>query len=407
MSKKYLFLLDSLPPCKSANGICVSKILTQFPNISDVWAVTVEDGSPCNKLGVSEKRIPQSPWNKIAEFCRRKGKNSFYSLLLRPLLLIKRLIMLPVWPVTSFSACYNFYKEASHLVKTRGITHVVAVCVPGETLISMIFLKIRFRNKIKTIMYPLDVTLGGKFSGFSFENRLSAFFSSFFYRLCARFADKIIVLENTIALYKDKLSTQSQKFEICGLPLIENEISVAKKIDENNIHLLYGGNIIKSIRNPDFLFRFLNECSQKNLGNVTVHIYGFVSEPLLKDFVSKYNSVVFLYHGWVSEDVLSQAIIDADALISIGNNVGHFIPSKLFKYMSLKKPIIHFSFIENDPCVPYLKKYEHSYIIRNNEKTDAREFSDWLMTRPEKIDVDLEKLFYRCLPRYTAEKIQF
>lgn len=406
MPNQYLFLLSSLPPSGSANGICVKKIIETFPDLKKIHAITIEDGSPKNDLGIDEIRVPQRHWEYVCSFGKKRKKSLFVYLIRCVLLLLKRFLMLPIWPVLSLTTCFYFFKESSVLIKKNKITHVVAICYPGETLISMILLKLRFGNKIKTIMYPLDVTLGGKYDGYVLENRLSVFFSSVFYRICACFADKIIVLENALELYEKKLCNQHQKFEICGLPLIEKYPSIANNINRDDIQLVYGGNIIPSIRNPDFLFDLLNSCALKNQVGISIHIYGAIGNELLEKFVLKYNAVNFIYHGWVSEDVLTNAINQADALISVGNNVGHLIPSKIFKYISLKKPIIHLSFIEDDPCLPYLEKYGHSFIVKNGERRELALIS-WLLSEDNEIEIDCEEIFYRCTPRYTAEKIQF
>ena len=75
----------------------------------------------------------------------------------------------------------------------------------------------------------------------------------------------------------------------------------------------------------------------------------------------------------------SNAICDANAVISVGNSVGHLIPSKIFKYMSLKKPIIHLNFIDADPCLPYLKKYGHTFFVENGVDVDLDDFRQNLL----------------------------
>lgn len=408
MNYDYLFLTSALPPSSSANGVCVKKIIKNFPDLQKIHVITIENGSPKNDLNVDELRVPQRNWDRISKYCVRENKLSFLSIIIRILLLVKRFLMLPIWPVFSLTTCFHFFKKSCILIKEKNITHVVAVCYPGETLITMILLKIRFRKHIKTIMYPLDVFLGGKYDGFGIEKKLSKMFSPLFFKFCSRFADKIVVLENAKDLYLKKIYTQKYKFAICGLPLIENvPIKHSSSNKEVGIQLLYGGNIIPSIRNPDYLFYLLNEIAHNKNLSITINIYGAVSEELLKKYISKYNSVSFNYHGWVTENDLTEAINKADALISVGNSVGHLIPSKIFKYISHKKPIIHLSFLKNDPCLPYLKRYGHTFFVENNVKMSLNDFSLWLRSLESyEITLDCEKMFPQCMPVFTANVIR-
>ena len=408
MNYDYLFLTSALPPSSSANGVCVKKIIKNFPDLKKIHVITIENGKSPNDLNVDEMRIPQRHWDYVCNLSKNKKLPRFIFFIRCVLLLIKRFLMLPIWPVFSLTTCFHFFKTSSLLIKEKNITHVVAVCYPGETLIAMVLLKIRFRKRIKTIMYPLDVFLGGKYDGLGIEKKISKLFSPLFFNFCSLFADKIIVLENAKDLYMQKLYAQKHKFAICGLPLIENA-SVMKfsHNGKDGIQLLYGGNIIPSIRNPDYLFCLLNEIAHNKNLSITINIYGAVSEELLKKYISKYNSVSFNYHGWVTENDLTDAINKADALISVGNSVGHLIPSKIFKYMSLKKPIIHLCFIDDDPCLPYLKKYGCAYFIRADETINEKEFINWLGCSSEYIYIDCEKLFPECTPLFTANIIQF
>ena len=405
MNNKYLFLATPLSS-SNANTECIKRVINHLSNLNSIYAVSSSDISSKNNLGIEEIQLPLRPWDKVSLIISKREKRNFITFFLKGLLLLKRFFMLPIWPVYSLSGAFYFYKSASIIIKKQKITHVIAVCYPGETLLALCFLKMRFGKKIKTIMYPLDVFVCGKYDGFSVENKISSFFSFIFSNICAIFSDKIIVRENAIDCYEKRLKCHKHKFEICGLPLIHKYEPVNHIQKRESIHFVYGGNIIKSIRNPDYLFKILNDyCCLMN-ENICIDIYGSINKQLLNDFISKYNSIKFNYFGWVSEDDLSNAICNANAVLSVGNSVEHLIPRKTFKYMSIKKPIIHLYFIDNDPCIPYLKKYGHTFFIKNKENFDVHKFSIWLDSLTAEISVDCEKLFEKCTPRYTAKKIE-
>lgn len=407
MNNKYLFLTESFASSANANSICIKKIVKEFQNLCDICVISKNKTCSKNNLGIEEIQLPNRPWDRLSLKASKGKKKNVITLFLKGLLFLKRLLMLPIWPVYSLSCSFHFYKSASTIIKEKQITHVIAVCYPGDTLLAMCLLKLRYGKKIKTIMYPLDVFVCGKYDGFSVENKLSSFFSLIFSNICAMFSDKIIVLENAVDCYEKRLKYHKLKFEICGLPLIHKYEPVNRIQKRESIHFVYGGNIIKSIRNPDYLFKILNNyCCLMN-ENICIDIYGSINKQLLNDFILKYNSIKFNYFGWVSEEDLSNAICDANAVISIGNSVGHLIPSKIFKYMSLKKPIIHLNFIDEDPCLPYLKKYGHTFFVENGVDVDLDDFRLWLKSLEScEISLDCEKMFPQCTPAYTARVIQ-
>ena len=404
MSNKYLFLLSRT---YSANGICVKNVIQKMPCLKNIYVIMYDDGVPKDDIGINIATIPHRSFETIISRAITQECGRVFTLILQVIRRLLSCALLPIWPTQSFKEIYHYYKQASRIIKAHKITHVIAVCYPGETLLALCFLKMRFGKKIKTIMYPLDVFVCGKYDGFAIEKKMSSFFSLIFSNICAFFSDKIIVLENAIDCYEKKLKHHKHKFEICGLPLIYKYEPVNRIQKRESIHFVYGGNIIKSIRNPDYLFKILNDyCCLMN-ENICIDIYGSINKQLLNDFILKYNSIKFNYFGWVSEEDLSNAICDANAVISVGNSVGHLIPSKIFKYMSLKKPIIHLNFIDADPCLPYLKKYGHTFFVENGVDVDLDDFRLWLKSLEScEISVDCEKLFPQCTPAYTANVIQ-
>lgn len=407
MNNKYLFLTESFSSSANANSICIKRIVKEFYNLSDICVISQNNTCPKNDFGIEEIQLPLRLWDRLSLIVLKRKKKNIITLFLKGLLILKRLLMLPVWPVYSLSNVLHFVRLASAIIKKQKTTHVIAVCYPGETILALCFLKIRFGKKIKTIMYPLDVFICGKYEGFAVEKKISSFFSLVFSNISAIFSDKIIVLENAVECYNRRLKRHKHKFEICGLPLIHKYEPVKHIQINKDLHFVYGGNIVKSIRNPDYLFKILNDYCLLMNENICIDIYGSINKQLLDDFISKYNSIKFNYFGWVSEDELSNAICNAKAVINVGNSVEHLIPSKIFKYMSLKKPIIHLSFLKNDPCLSYLRKYGHTFFVENEVDVDLNDLGLWFKSLEScEISLDCEKMFPQCTPSYTAGRIQ-
>jgi len=398
---KYLFLTSSLPPTKSANGICVQKIIESFAEKDNVFSISFFDA---HNLGIPGRYfIPPRRWDKWLALTNNV-RNTFVKLFLRMLLLSKRFLMLPVWPVFSFTTVFQFFCKGCDIVKKNDVSHVIAVSYPGETLLALLCLKLRFGKRIKAIAYPLDVTLVGKYDGIKVEQRLSKFFSKFFYRFIFSFIDKVIVLENAADLYDELFHKKIKlKFDVCGIPLVCTmpKFDQLSEDTDRKKHLVYAGNVIKSIRNPTSIFQYLNDLSR---GDVIIDIYGSVEAGLLTEWNSRFRNLDIVAHGWINEESLNAKLFSSDALISVGNSVSHLIPSKIFKYMSMNKPIIHQFFDIHDPCIPYLKKYGCCFFF-DAEKGCENNFFEWL-NRQKNIDVDCSLLFPQCTPAFTARKIE-
>jgi glycosyltransferase involved in cell wall biosynthesis len=414
--KKFLFLLDELPPTKSANGICAEKVMRSLS--ADGYDVKCILWNANDNNRFDTYLIPDKPWNRFVS--RRLESNNLFSrialLLGRIIHRIKRYIILPVWPVQSFSTVRKFQVAAQKLIEKHGITDVIAVNYPGETLLAMKRLKKKYGDRIRTVMYPLDVTLFGVPCGGRLEKKVSRKFSAHFMRHCARYADTVLVLENSQTEFESIFSTQErERFVICGIPLLESNgmIEVAENgLDqtgsEKTIHCIYAGNLLGRIRSPEALFTNLDRIAYNTSRRISFDLYGqmdAVSETILK---SKIRHFDFINHGWIAEEELHGVLRKADILLNIGNEEKHLIPSKMFKYMSYGKPILHQCLIPKDPCIPYLTTYGNSLILHGDELQDEKKKNSAVLfiESAQTIAVDVSTLFPRCEPQYTARLLE-
>ena len=408
---KYLFLLDELPPTQSANGICAEKVMSCLNKTEDVFCISWDACEKVKNKPFHCITILKKPWTRIV--LALQGKQGLFCRLLflfaRVLYWMKRMLLLPVWPIDSVSCVFRFFCSARRLIKENGITHVVAISYPGETLLAMCMLKWQFGKKIKTIMYPLDVTLEGMDHGRVFEKKLSRILGRRFMRFCARQADQLLVLENALYLFEEVFPEQErQHFSCCGIPLLEHtdwnqyvSDSVSKK---KEIHFVFGGNLLYSMRNPTALLDLVDKAAWPEEKRVYFDLYGKADSQLQEEWQGRYKRLQIIEHGWVDETTLNAALMSADVLVSIGNTDRHLIPSKLFKYMTTGKRIVHFCFTQHDPCLPYLQMYEN-YLLMDAMHLDGEKIVHF-STSPERSRRNATALFPTCIPQYTAELIK-
>lgn len=137
--------------------------------------------------------------------------------------------------------------------------------------------------------------------------------------------------------------------------------------DENNIIMTYAGLFYKDIRRPDEMLDILSSFPQ----NFKLHIYGDGCEKDVEEKAQKFKENQIFRHGRVTHDKCLEELSKSNILINVGNTITNQMPSKVFEYISIGKPIINFYFTEDDMCLPIFKKYELAFNLNLNNYTDS------------------------------------
>lgn len=405
--QKILFLLDELPPTKSANGICVSKVIKALRQ--DGYATSCVCWKAEDKYSTEIHLIPEKPWKlKVDKYSSGGIVSRVWFQVLRVAYKVKRIFLLPIWPVDSCKTVNDFYKTASNLIDQEDISLVVAVNYPGETLLAMKRLKKHYKEKIKTVMYPLDVSYVNPYCN-GIEHAVSSLFCPRFMKSCSKYADAVLELENAQELFNRIYKKKEQsKFILCGIPLLEPVDKTEKKRDSDEIHFVYSGTLQRNVRDPEMAFSILHRIANMSDKRIILDLYGQIDSQSWALYKNGNYDFGLVNHGWIQESELSSCLQEADVLINLGNMESHLIPSKLFKYMAMGKPIMHFCLTEKDPCISYLKQYGNARIIYLTDLQDATVLKDLVQFSEEgkEIDIDLKTVFPRCFPEYTAELLE-
>lgn len=86
-------------------------------------------------------------------------------------------------------------------------------------------------------------------------------------------------------------------------------------------------------------------------------------------------------YGEMPHDSVIPYIRNADVLLNFGVKTPSAISGKIFEYMSYAKPIISTFSIDNEACIPYLKKYPCSLMIDerdNNYQIQAEQVIEFV-----------------------------
>ena len=382
-----LFLVDNIPPHPSANGICADKIMRCLSNDNNVFCVGRQESSLLTPYKYYHLDAASKKKSKIAALFG----------------FIKTLFFLPFYPLMLFKEGKKYEKLAEEIIEKQAIDAVVAVSFPGETFYAATRLKKKKGSSLKLILYPLDVFLEGNRSRCHLVQKLSQFFARKYFSKQIKISDKVIVLNNSRSVYEKKVGFFRNKFVFSGIPMIDNVCFVPKKSD-GIFKILYAGNISSDMYNPIPVLDMVEKEAINNMLKVEFHLFGRGNKKIIRTLSNRYNAIKFINHGWVDESTLNQGLVSSDFCLNIAKSVTNTIPSKFFKYMCYFKPIVHYYYRDDDPCLSLLKKYQYSILIKHN---DLGEIS--IIKSIMRMDVkyfDLKNEFNEYTPLFTANKIK-
>ena len=412
--KKVLFIVTEI---NSANGICTQAIMNKMieRNI-EVYCITNKEynfNDSYRKQNIKYFTVKPRLVYRISSILKHKKMNSFKYKILEMIYYImnkiKMLISLPTWPLISPMYSDRIYKLAKQVCKEYEIDCIIPIYTQIDTLIAANKIKKENPN-ITYVPYFLDSLSGGHGPrvcssdwvirrGLKWENRL---FQN---------ADKIIVMSSSRKHHEkySKFKKYYSKFVYLDIPLLDleliNKVNCKKEyMDVNKINIVYVGSLPVGIRNPRFILD-LADCLDERY-----QLY-FIGEKNCNylNLKAKENNNIHII-GKCDRSIALQYEKEATILLNIGNNLENMVPSKIFEYISMKKPVISTYPIENEPSVFYLEKYHPCLLLdeKNNDFVSIQNQLDEFvkeMFNFKKINVD-ESFFYKNTPEAFINEIE-
>lgn len=424
--KKIIFLVDFYYPNPSPNVICVKRIIDELKHDYEIFCITSDKDRQNTEYelidGIHVYRTKKGWEYVFLPFCEGKiseGVKIFkiINFIGRCFNFTKNILYLPIWPISSIGRIVRYYRKAEQLIGRYQIDQVVAVNYPTESLFAAKRLKLKYGNNLLVMGYILDFTLLGRIGSTKIRKKLNSRSAIGLESSAIKYLDNTMILSSTQKMYKKIFEDMfDNKITIVDVPLISNKVGNAhpNKSDLTKINIVYTGIFIKNERDPKIIFDLLDLLDISIRKCVTINVYGNNYEYFAswdRHSLQKYNIVI---HGQVSEEAADNALINADILLNLGNDLEYSIPSKLFKYISSQKPIIHVSPSNSDACLPLLRKYHKATIIdielANQNMlgyTDIlKETLTNLTQNQDLVEIDVEKTYPMSVPKYTADIIR-
>lgn len=166
--------------------------------------------------------------------------------------------------------------------------------------------------------------------------------------------------------------------------------------------LIFSGSLRKGYVEPDRIVELFSHPLLKDM------IVTFYSAGNGVDTIRKCKTDNIKLGNWLSRPELEKELDKADALISIAEISGKQMSSKIFDYMSFRKPIIHVYYDENDVNLKYLNYYSDSFCVKADENTEEAACWIALLLRirgRHASSPTYDKTLYECTPNYICEEM--
>ena len=414
---KILFILGAYNPRPSANGISVGQVIDALKQEGHEIAIICNRNHGCkdymSENGVSIYRVMPRWYLYLKDYAivlknKKPGLAKiiqFFSTLQERIILC---ISLLKWPKVFQFSVRRFRKLAMELYQKNIFDIVISVYTPIESILAGLALKKEF-PRVVFLPYFLDSLSGGAFP--KVLSRKRAIMRSLkVEREIYQYADKIILMESSKTHYDQYNTEYSRKIVFLDIPMMIHPIDINKvdlSIKRNCCKLLFVGSIAHKIRDPKVLINTLLCLERTDI--VCEFIGNMDCFDLFRPLKEKFGNRLILT-GYLDHDIVLKKIHESDILVNIGNNISTMVPSKIFEYMSYRKPIISTYEIPNEPSLVYLRKYPAALLLSSSDspESNAMKVSCFIdNSKHIRMDLmDLDDIFYLNTPKAFVETLK-
>lgn len=373
-----LVLTCDFYPTGSSVASCMKPLLLSLEKDGhNVHVVTnngiTNENNSININGISVHRIVDEYANKareITNFVINLTLNQYFQVILRKFLKLPYYIRYVLFTKKQRMNSWSITKSVDlclDLDKIYNFDLIISTSQPFTSHLIATQFKKQCVREIKWVVYQFDpysynATVSQTKSNISKLRKLESD--------VLEAADTIILAPELYEYYKStdfvKYFNKMQPLSyIFSWPFKEWDSKQELVLSSVDLLFVYAGEFYKDIRNPQYALQMFSSLG----GNFKLlFLTNYREKQFLKMVKSFPNS--FEVRKQIPQEEAFSWLAKADFLVSVGNTVEMQVPAKIFEYMSLGKPIIHFSKIPNDPAIKYLKLYPIVLIIKEYETND-------------------------------------
>ena len=221
----------------------------------------------------------------------------------------------------------------------------------------------------------------------------------------------IITTPALYQLYKQNpfYSYYVNKMTVANFPNIkpaeENSEESVFCFDADYTNLLFCGLLEDEYRSPEKFLQTVSELLADG-EKIKVNFLGTSTSKTLQSFCEKYPQNV-LHHEAVSFKRAAATMAKADFLLNLSNTLDNQVPSKIFDYFSIGKPVVNVQKITNCPSREYFDRYPLAFTFEDfaPDKNGLKDFLAKTKGKKEKYET-VKELFKDATIEYVAEQTE-
>lgn len=292
----------------------------------------------------------------------RKGnlKASRREAIYRPLRIIKRYLSHYILPDKNIDWFLSAYKPYEQYI----IQHGIRTIMTSSPSFSAVLLGLKLRRRIDSISWIMDLRdpwYDNEITGFS---RFNSAMIRNMEETAFEYADDItVVTMNMKKLYETKYPGKKIHLIRNGMSSIKSSILKTDN-DRETVSITYTG--ILYPQRQKLLLKFIRAIADFNRDNEISIDFHFAGE-MNKNTDSQIREILqnhYIHHGMLSRHRAMELSGKSDYLLLLCGN-RYTIPSKLYDYMSMKKPVIALMSIDNSEINNIIKNYNSGICLQN------------------------------------------
>jgi len=297
------------------------------------------------------------------------------------------------WPDYAATWYFPAVKEGRRLLREGGFDGLVTVSDPFTAHLAGLSLKRDFPG------IPWTVDIGDPFC---FQDVTPVNNLFLYRRLNFHMEGKVFACAEAVAVTNlSMLREYAAMFPGCTErirvipPLLSLEGTDAAKErvfpEDSRIRLVFVGTLYLAVRSPEFLLGLYERLRRTRLGDrLELHFFGNLNDcvPCFQPFEALPGRAIFL-HGIVDRPKVFRAMMDASALVHIGNATPYQLPSKVVEYASTGKPILNLVKNRKDSASAFFGDYPAMLEVPESEEVLADDTLEALvrfLERPPPVD---------------------
>lgn len=353
MKKHLIMIVGGYYPIPSATGRCAEDIIQLIQEQYDINVICLARADNDEYEYMGKRVFPVGNWYSHLQHNLRVNERTKT---------LYRIVKIPVYFMDGFRNPNNLhwyvnaaYKKLEAIHSDKPIDIIFSVGAPIASHCAAMRFKAH-HPKVRWITYSVDSYAAQNKNKKRFINFEKGVLDKSDYNLISEeiYSNSSFLYEN----FRERVGALPYL-----LPAIKHEMINKNCFDSTKINFVYAGSFYKEIRNPAFLL----ETFIYTRTDSVLHLFCSSDCDNMIDQAVATSHGKIVRHEMVEPSEIANIYAEADILVSVGNNLPEFKPSKTFEYIATCKPILNIFYDEMKDDV--LEGYPMSLQICNSEDT--------------------------------------